>query len=124
MREIKFEFMWRNGKTGQYIKKIHTLEEIMAGDHYDEMSDNAFLRPYVLHVKRQSTSLKDKRGHELYEGDIINDEYCNMEIFWLEDEAMFVAGWPDEWYYLREQAACSTYVGNKYEHPELLIVED
>lgn len=69
MREIKFEYVYSNGK--DFIKESFTLNEIENGDPFDVMSDSPLLRDYKLIVRRQYTGLTDKNGREIYEDDIV-----------------------------------------------------
>lgn len=67
----------------------------------------------------QYTGLKDKKGKEIYEGDIVNEgiDDMNYEVvftqggFWL-DERDNETGWPD--------SGDIEIIGNIYENPELL----
>ena len=85
MREIKFSFMWQHQKAGTWLDKRYTLDEIIGGDPYDDMSDCSFLRPYHhMHI-REFTGILDKNGKEIYEGDLVkvsNSSACR-ELYWL-----------------------------------------
>lgn len=83
------------------------------------------------YILMQYTGLKDKNGKEIYEGDIVNcKEYeCYGKITWDEDCAAFYfeilqedGTFIDEWLY--DYIDELEVIGNIYENPELLEVEE
>ena len=127
MREIKFDFVWKNPKGGSFIHSYHTLEEIMGGNHYDEMSYNDMLKNYVLHAKRRFSGLKDKNRKDIYEDDIISNENDwglnnKVVIFKYGKFGYEYAGGEFECLYYDDDIMTDDIeiVGNIYEHPELL----
>ncbi|WP_077805187.1 YopX family protein [Streptococcus mitis] len=78
----------------------------------------------------QSTGLRDKKGKEIFEGDILacetDDEVINLNVFWDEEHALFMfeSKKYNEQELLAELVENNTYpfeiIGNIYENPELL----
>ena len=78
----------------------------------------------------QSTGLKDNKGKEIFEGDILacetDDEVINVNVFWDEEHALFMfeSKKYNEQEPLAELVENNTYpfeiIGNIYENPELL----
>lgn len=69
----------------------------------------------------QFTGLKDKKGKEIYEGDLVQGKYRHepQEVFWVDDHACFSIGDVCT----KRPGDASGYweiVGNIYENPELL----
>lgn len=88
------------------------------------------VKEYVL---MQSTSLKDKNGKEIFEGDILafetDEGILNVNIFWDNKHALFMfeSKKYNEEELLAELVENNTYpfeiIGNIYENQELLEVE-
>ncbi len=78
------------------------------------------------HVLMRNTGLKDKKGNEIYEGDICAyyygdvAEYC--EVKWSEKYSTWMIEGDSDIEFLRDFAKHSVFevVGNIYEDPELL----
>jgi hypothetical protein len=61
MREIKFRYLYPTGEHGKYQTFYFTLEQIERGEIPSEIPEH----------RSQFTGLKDSKGVEIYEGDIV-----------------------------------------------------
>ena len=85
-------------------------------------------------ILMQSTGLKDKNGKEIFEGDVLaietDEGVTNLKVFWDEKHALFMfeSKKYNEKDLLAELVEDNTYpfeiIGNIYENPELLEVEE
>lgn len=85
------------------------------------------LSHYLSHIiPLQFTGLRDKKGEEIYEGDIIKSGLG--EIFWSENHASFMVRWHNkQWQNIRgmeeplfqNSEIAWEIIGNIYENPEL-----
>jgi hypothetical protein len=132
MREIKFRGELREIKSGK-----NKTGDLMEGDykHRWEYFDLLGIRDiYFLNglaVKDdwelinvgQFTGLTDRKGKEIYDGDLIKDPNGQVgKIFWNDSNAQFAVNWKmkDGSY---ETDTCFGYgevIGNIYENPKLL----
>lgn len=119
MREIKFR-AW-DLKT----KKMHTAENInfcgrkTVTVQYNPVKkiclDSAILMQY--------TGVKDKNGAEIYEGDILLDDFAEEYYIVKFFDGAFIAECDGVIYDLADVALITTVVGNIYENPELVSNE-
>jgi uncharacterized phage protein (TIGR01671 family) len=117
MKEIKFRFYQKTHEqmcNWDYVKgyKVAALEDNQDGDSYSSWM--------------QFTGLKDKKGKEIYEGDIIiGDSYGEYPLIikWDNEYTGFYCHDPKGDYddHLNMQEAVNgEVIGNIYENPELL----
>lgn len=100
-REIKFRAWDKRDKEMINIKNWYWFEELGIMELDDENG-----RDYIF---MQFTGLKDKKGKEIYEGDIIKTSVGNEEVEWLS------VGWS-----LLCRDDDIKVIGNIYENPNLL----
>lgn len=124
-REIRISYLWQDGEN--WIKKTYNLNQIEAGDQFDDMSDCPFLKNYRIIARRQCTGLLDKNGKEIYEGDIIENERLGIHVAeWAADIAGFVFDdkkGGEDWQYILDIGG-TEIIGNIYENPELLGIHE
>ena len=119
MREIKFSYMYQHEETGKWIDIIYTLDDIENGDV------NYYGAPYgsKLIARRQCIEIKDKKGIEIYDGDIcVNESGRIAKCIYNGPSASFdfvaLNAIGVQHGYLPEYKL--TVIGNIYENPELL----
>lgn len=133
MREIKFRYVAQQEDTGRIVCMVFSLEEIEEG-HARNWID--FLgKRYFLIAKNQYTGLKDSKGREIYEGDIVK---CGHLSKWTYENPVRIAEvkiCPDiefhsqvgvfkfgAFAYQKTEEALEV-IGNTHENPELLVKE-
>lgn len=104
------------------------LEELELNDPV--MNDHISVYPDEI-VLMQSTGLKDKNGKEIFEGDVVDYKGRKAIIKWNGSYASFIYRFVDElnkrsaeWYPLYLAYLKCEVIGNIYENPELLEVEE
>ncbi|AZL60191.1 hypothetical protein EI545_15955 [Tabrizicola piscis] len=121
MREIKFR-AWGNAYTEE--NKI----EMRYSDKYPDLScfwNLAVNHSYAIDVM-QYTGLHDANGKEIYEGDLIECQYCKNEhgqVIWNKEMLRFQLRWHDTCCgnaRLTSIDSWSKINGNFYENPKLL----
>lgn len=98
MREIKFKA--KRLDNGEWVKgnlirsTVGVKERTYIVDHFNSMSDYSVIGVDPSTVC-QFTGMKDCKGNEIWEGDIVNDNYdlCGIdnlyEVVYIEEEGMF-----------------------------------
>ena len=124
MRDIKIRYVYSNG--ANIFTKCFTLEQIEAGDHFNEICDCPLLRDYKIIDRLQYTGLKDKNGVEIYDGDILSgNSKLNFGAVMFKNGSYWIKGSHhkgdgvtiyNEAIYAHEL----TIIGNIHETPELL----
>ena len=104
------------------------LEELELNDSI--MNDHIPVYPDEIELM-QSTGLKDKNGKEIFEGDVVDYKGRKAIIKWHGSYASFIYRFVDElnkrsaeWYPLYLAYLKCEVIGNIYENPELLEVEE
>ena len=127
-RQLKFR-VW-DTKNKQFLSQSSEYYHIgdVTGIPY---TLNEILNKLDRFVVQQFTGLKDSKGVEIYEGDIIRGKFhdtgyhghletLNSEVVWIERYASFNIG-IEEWRYSGEPV---TIIGNIFENSELLKDEN
>lgn len=120
MREIKFR-AWKK-YTQKYLKADDLLINL-SNSSLQNLIGGTFRSTDV--VLEQFTGLKDKKGVEIYEGDIICQQMRFVEtngvIFWQEDKARFAVNLDGFITTItKPQEHSYEVIGNIHENPELL----
>ena len=122
-REIKFRIFDKGDNKMKYADIEHFDD--MFGFRFEHKSFEADGEPDMIELM-QSTGLKDSRGIEIYEGDIIKKTYgASIPVFtvaWHDARAMFIQhdGYNEALFHLAP--ANMKVIGNIYENPDLLKV--
>ena len=116
MREIKFRAWNKQRKEMIIVEEIHFKYNSIV---YDEGIITSPMKNFEM---MQFTGLKDKKGKEIYEGDVLENGFKDSKYKIIFEDGKFVADQlegfgifdiEDEW----------EVIGNIYENPELLEVE-
>lgn len=118
MREIKFRAWDADEKTMCPVYELHFGERIIVarvnarnGKMLLVFSDETKLMQY--------TGVKDKNGVEIYEGDILLDDFAEEYYIVKFFDGAFIAECDGVIYDLADVALITAVVGNIYENPEL-----
>lgn len=124
MREIKFDAIYK--PTGEHFTPINiNFENKTTHGNFDgQVNDWCHFSldgKYGDAILRQYTGLKDKKGKEIFEGDIVQISGHpfgidgNYEVGYNELMELCCGGW-----YLHRMRHWAEVIGNIYENPELL----
>jgi uncharacterized phage protein (TIGR01671 family) len=104
-----------------YSKSGHVkMFALPVGDQ--SLTDGSYCSMNINNIKlMQFTGLKDTNGLEIYESDILTDEYGSIGIVeWNNDDASFIIKYGDEIQSFDAPEAWAIVKGNIYENKELL----
>ena len=120
-REIKFKYIWK--RETSIATGVYTLEDIEDGNCVAPKTKRI---SWDVIAKFQWTGLKDKKGNDIFEGDIIHnsnfDDGCNHVIDMFQDLGCWFMtdiknGYAEQ---LSEWLDSSVVIGNIHQNPELL----
>ena len=118
----KFRVWDKNNKKMLDWKELDLTKELGEDEITIFEPTGQFAQPMYFYEAMQSTTLKDKDNVEIYEGDIVKNEYAET----------YVVKWLDAGFYLEERynggfdyselhfGNNKEVIGNIYENPELL----
>ena len=126
MREIKFR---------AFIKELNEIREVEYINFWKKNISypNKFCKEYYLNADfdeielMECTGLKDMKGKEIYEGDIIKFLNGIFEVIWCNEKASFMLKnkeYKEFLNFIYENNNGMEIVGNIYENPELLGDKD
>jgi uncharacterized phage protein (TIGR01671 family) len=108
MRDLKFRM---------YALDIQKMFEM------DRLHLPCTTQPNPSSIYMQYTGLKDKNGKEIYEGDILKDDYGHGEVKWIQEHCSFVVfsrGESSQYTFLESdgQLKYSEVIGNVFDMPD------
>jgi uncharacterized phage protein (TIGR01671 family) len=121
-REIKFR-AWVVRDSEDDAEIVPYMEDMNGVESYND--------PFEEHRKGnivllQYTGLQDKNGREIYEGDILQDDYGAGEVEWVKEHCAYMVFTRNPSIYHRLESdgklVQSEVIGSIYENPELLEV--
>ena len=125
----KFRAWDKKLKTMLDVSLIDFKKRVLVGEHW-EFGETNFMGFDEIELM-QSTGLKDKNGNEIFEGDIVDYKGRKAVVKWHGSYASFIYRFVDElqervseWHPLFLAYYHFEIIGNIYENPELLEVEE
>ena len=124
MREIKFRAWDKEMEEMHNVDRIQfDVDEIDVIIKKNEGSEHFYAIPFQEIELMQYTGLKDKKGREIYEGDILKNSqgYLEKVIFINGSFRVTSITFPNiSIYLLSSYGGCIEVIGNIYKNPELL----
>ena len=115
MREIKFRVWNKTQKVMGTVEKINFVTGYVVNDSFVSESEDEEI------ILMQYTGLKDKNGKEIYEGDIVENNYIKWVIDWYEGGVYLKQiGKEYNTWWIGGEYEHSEVIGNVYENPELI----
>lgn len=113
-REIKFRALFDSGAVKKWMKS-GLNDEVWISQSFACACTR--LSPWL-----QYTGRRDKRGSEIYDGDVIDSMYGRCVVGWNEKECGWEMREPDGFGYTLDESEEHklSVIGNIYENPELL----
>ncbi len=116
MREIKFDYIFRDKVSGNIKHMLLKLDAIENGG----ISGFTYVFNDII-AKRQYTGLKDKNGVEVYDFDIVKGLGLIAKITWVEEECCFMLSSKTGGAFINQEYLDNfEVIGNIYENTELL----
>ena len=109
MREIKFSYMYQEEETGAWMSLKYTLEDVERGRLW--WTDFGIVPRHTLVARRQYTGLKDAKGVEIYEGDIVYLAGLDNTLIEFPFAGLYESSFEND---------IGAILGNIYENPELI----
>lgn len=126
MRDIKFSYIWQHRETGRFIEHIWSLRQLETGTEANEC-DYEYRCKNTLIARRQYTGLKDSKGVDIYEGDILKKYNTVYKVFFDTEYASFKVWYADgsntgntASLWLLADDSKAEIIGNIYSNPELV----
>jgi uncharacterized phage protein (TIGR01671 family) len=122
MRDIKFRVWSKPNKKMYFQLSESPCFGLFEGDRTVSIEDVFFYEKQDFEVM-QYTGLKDKNGKEIYEGDILKDDYGLGEVKWIQEHCSFVVfsrGESSQYNFLESdgQLKYSEVIGNVFDMPD------
>ena len=130
MREIRFRGKTKYGVWvyGGFVKLNDTSYIVkVERQTFEPYSEIATMEEVDPKTVGQSTGLKDRNGREIYEGDILRDEFDRIfRVYWVDGEARFAIRQKKRKteYFMVISHIHPVVIGNIWDNPELLKGEE
>ena len=125
MREIKFRAWVKDGKEIVDVEEIDFMNKVINYIYNDyKNNEQEIIGAYFEDIELlEYSGLKDMKGKEIYEGDIIKFLNGIFEVIWCNEKASFMLKnkeYKEFLNFIYENNNGMEIVGNIYENPELM----